>query len=156
MLVTGQIVEVEVQAVAVFGVFCRHEEQEVRVLIPEMSWIASYCSCHQFAAPGDRLTVKIIHVDISTGKISASIKALHPDPWAAGLLAPGTEHQARVVRYVAEADRCKDRPGYLLELVPGAYVMLCAEGMALEKDQQCTVTVSESDFSKRAVRVALL
>lgn len=71
MLTTGQVVEVEVRTVAVFGVFCRHEDQEILVLIPEISWIASFSSCHQFAEPGDRWTVKIIHGDVGTGKISA-------------------------------------------------------------------------------------
>jgi hypothetical protein len=124
------------------------------VLIPETSWVASYCSCHQFAAPGDRLRVKIIHVDAASGKVSASITALHPDPWPCGLLALGTEHQARVVRFVESADRCGDGPGYLLELLPGAFVMLCGAVPPLVVGQTCGVTVVESDFSKRAVRVA--
>jgi predicted RNA-binding protein with RPS1 domain len=155
MLIAGQIVEVKVRAAAVFGIFCRYEEQDVLVLIPEISWIASFCSCHQFAEPGDRFTVQILHVDSATGKIAASIKALYPDPWTGGLLAPGKEHRARVVRYVEKADRCKDGPGYLIELLPAAYAMLCADGLSLEKDQQCTVTVLESDSVKRAVRVAI-
>lgn len=153
MLNAGEVVEVEVRTVAVFGVFCRHGEEEILVLIPETSWVASFCSCEQFARSGDRLTVKIIHVDASKGKISASIKALHPDPWATGELAPGIEHQARVVRYVEKADRCMDGPGYLIELIPGAYVMLCANGLSPEIGDRITVVIRESDFSKRAVQV---
>src|SRR4029434_8011752 len=110
MLESGDVVEVEVRTVAVFGVFCRHGEQEVLVLIPETSWIASYCSCHQFAEPGDRLTVKVLHVDAVRGQAAASVTALHPDPWPGGLLEPGTEHQARVVRAVEDADRCGGSP----------------------------------------------
>ncbi|MFL5340746.1 MAG: S1 RNA-binding domain-containing protein [Gemmataceae bacterium] len=154
MIATGQIVEVEVQTVAVFGLFCRHDGQDVLVRIPETSWVASYCSCHQFAAPGDRLTVKVIHVDVNSGEVSASITALHPNPWPDGLLAAGTEHQARVVRFVESADRCGDGPGYLLELLPGAYAMLCGGGPPLGVGQFCGVMVVESDFSRRAVRVA--
>jgi predicted RNA-binding protein with RPS1 domain len=155
MLLTGQIIEVTVQTVAVFGLFCRYEEQDVLALIPEISWIASFCSCQQFAKAGDRLIVKVIHVDASNGKVSASIKGLYPDPRAGGLLAPGTEHEARVVRFVEKADRCNDGPGYLLELVPGAYAMVCANGLVLETHQGCIVTVRESDFSKRSVRVGV-
>jgi predicted RNA-binding protein with RPS1 domain len=153
MLVAGQVVEVEVRTVAVFGVFCAHGEQELLVLIPEMSSVAYFNSCHQFAEPGDRLTVKVIHVDPATGKAAASVRALYPDPWPAGLLAPGSEHQARVVRYVEKADRCADAPGYLLELLPGAYVMLCAGSLSLEKNQPVTVMVRESNRSQSAVRV---
>jgi predicted RNA-binding protein with RPS1 domain len=154
MLAIGDVVEVEVRTVAVFGVFCRYQEQEVLVLIPETSWVASFCSCEQFAEVGDRLTVKVIHVDARTGKIAASIKALHPDPWASGELAPGTEHCGRVVRYVEKADRCKDGSGYLVEMIPGTYVMLCADGLALHADARVVVVIRESDFSKRAVRVS--
>src|SRR5437868_4090530 len=121
MLATGQIIEVEVHTVAVFGLFCWYYGQEVLVLIPETSWVASFNSCDQFAAPGDRLFVKVLHVDVASGKVAASVIAVHPDPWPGGLLAPGTEHQARVVRFVESADRCGGGPGYLLELVPGAY-----------------------------------
>jgi predicted RNA-binding protein with RPS1 domain len=154
MLKTGDVVEVEVRAVAVFGVFCRHEEEEILVRIPEISWTASFCSCEQFAQPGERLTVKIIHVDVPTGKISASIKALHPNPWTTGELAPGVEHQARIVRYVEKADRCEDGSGYLIELIPGAYVMLCTNGRSLEASERVAVVVRDADFGKCAVRVA--
>jgi hypothetical protein len=154
MLTAGQVVEVEVRTAAVFGLFCRHGEQEVLVLAPEISWVASFCSCAQFAAPGDRFTVKVVHADPASGKVSASIKAMHPDPWAGGLLAPGTERQARVARFVESADRCGDGPGYLLELLPGAYAILCGGVPPMEVGQTCGVTVVESNFSKRAVRVA--
>jgi predicted RNA-binding protein with RPS1 domain len=154
MLAIGDVVEVEVRTVAVFGIFCRHGEQEVLVLIPEISWVASFCSCKQFAEAADRLTVKITNVDAKTGKIAASIKALHPDPWASGDLSPGTEHNARVIRYVEKADRCNDGPAYLIEMVSGAYVMLRADGLALDAHQRVAVVIRESDFSKRAVRVS--
>jgi len=153
MLKTGDVVDVEVCAIAVFGVFCRHEEEELLVRIPEISWVASFCSCEQVAQPGDRLTVKIIHVDAASGKISGSITALHPNPWATGELAPGIEHQARVVRYVAKAERCVGGPAYLIELIPGAYVILCANGHSLEAGERVAVVIQESDVTKRALRV---
>jgi hypothetical protein len=66
-------------------------------------------------------------------------------PRPGDLLAPGSEHRARVVRFIESAHRCGDGTGYLLELVPGAYVVLCG-GPALEKGQTCTLTVVEADF----------
>jgi hypothetical protein len=154
MVTASDILDVEVQSVAVFGMFCRAGAQDVLVLIPETSWVASYNSCEQFAAPGDQFRVRVLRVDAKTGQASASITALHPNPWPSGLLAPGTVHHARVVRPIERADRCGDGPGYLLELLPGAYVVLCG-GPSLETGQTCTVTVVASDFSQRAVRVAL-
>jgi hypothetical protein len=154
MVAAGDILDVQVYSVATFGLFCRAEEQQVLVLIPETSWVASYCSCEQFAAAGDRFRVQVLHADLETGKVSASIKALYPDPWASGLLTPGALYQARVVRHIKRADRCGDGAGELLELVPGAYVVLCG-GSPLTLGQLCRVVVVASDFSNRAVRVAL-
>jgi hypothetical protein len=154
MVAAGDILDVEVQTVAVFGLFCCAGEQQVLVLIPETSWVASYCSCEQFAAPGDRFRVQVLHVDAESGKVTASITALHPNPWPSGQLAPGTIHQARVVRPIENADRCGGGPGHLLELLPGVYVVLCGE-LPLTSGQRCPVKVVESDFSKRAVQVAL-
>jgi predicted RNA-binding protein with RPS1 domain len=153
MLHVGQIIDVEVRSVAVFGLFCAWEGQEILVLIPETSWIASCNSCLQLADPGDHLAVKVVHVDSETGKVSASIRAAHPDPWRNGLLAAGLEHQARVVRYVDKADRCEGNPGYLIELLPGAYAMLRADGLSFRKNQSCVVRVCKSDESKHAVEV---
>jgi predicted RNA-binding protein with RPS1 domain len=155
MLEAGQVVEVEVRTVAGFGLLCLHGDQDVRVLIPETSWVASYCSCVQFASPGDRFTVKVLHVDAPSGKVSASIRALYPNPWSTGALAVGTTHNARVVRPVEHADRCGDAPGWLLELVPGAFVVLCHGGTRLEDAASCVVMVQAADPSSRSVQVAL-
>ena len=127
-----------------FGAFC----------IPETSCVASYCSCDQFTAPGDRLRVKVLHIDPGTGQVSATIQGLYQNPWADGRLAPGSEHRARVVRYVEAADRCEGGPGWLLELVPGAFVMLCGGGRTLERGQEVRVVIRESDVTKRAVTIA--
>jgi S1 RNA binding domain len=150
MVAAGDILDMEVQTVAAFGLFCRAGEQQVLVRIPETSWVASYCSCQQFAAPGDRLRVRVLHVDPESGQASASITALYPNPWPSGLLAPDSVHPARVVRPIESADRCGNGPGHLLKLVPGAYVVLCGRP-PLINSQSCTVRVVASDFSKRAV-----
>jgi predicted RNA-binding protein with RPS1 domain len=154
MVEAGDILDVEVRSVAVFGLFCSAGEQEVLVLIPETSWVASYCSCLQFAAEGDRFRVQVLHADAASGKVSASLKAIHPDPWPSGRLAVGTMLQARVVRAIESADRCGNGPGNLLELLPGAFVVLCGESSVVV-GQSCPVRVVASDFSRRDVRVAL-
>lgn len=154
MVAAGDILDVEVRSTAEFGLFCWAGEQEVLVLIPETSWVASYCSCQQFAAPGDRFRVRVLHVNTERGQASASIRALHPDPWPSGQLAVGAVHQARVVRSIESADRCGDGPGHLLELLPGAYVVLCGEPH-LVAGRTHPVEVVASDVSKRSVRIAL-
>src|SRR4029078_11311877 len=122
--------------------------------IPDISWVASFCSCEQFTEPGDRISVKIINVDARTGTLAASIKALYPDPWMSGELVPGAEYEGRVVRFVERADRCMDQGCFLIEMLPGAFVMLCASGRTLDVGQRIKVAIQESYFSKRAVRVS--
>jgi hypothetical protein len=154
-LVMGQIVEAEVEMVTVFGLFCRCAGRGALVLIPEISWIASFSACDQFAAPGDRFAVKVLHMD-RAGRIAASIRIIHPNPWPAGQLEVGAVFQAQVVRRVPAADRCANQPGYLIELLPGAYAMLCAADLALQPGQRCPVRIVDSDPRRRHVQVELI
>ena len=145
----------EVTNVQVFGVFCRHHDQDLLVRIPETSWIASASSCQQFAQPGDTLTVKILHVDSESGKIAATIKGRHPDPWETDQLDAGCRYTARVVRRVEKSDRCNDQPAFLIELLPGAFAMLCQTQRSFAPGDQVAVIIRSSDPRKRAVEVAL-
>ena len=153
MLETRDVVDAEVTNVQVFGIFCHHRGQDLLVKIPEISWVASFNSCLQFASPGDRHTVKIIHVDKNTAKIAATIKGRFPDPWRTDQLELGVTHTAIVVRYVDKSDRCGNNPAYMLELVPGAFVMLEANRLSLSVGESIVVTVSESQPHCRAVCV---
>lgn len=155
-LVAGQVIEVVVERVEVYGAFCRYQTREVLLLIPETSWVASYCSCQQFTSPGDRHTVKVLRVSPTTGEVSVTLMGLHPNPWENGALTPGQEHLARVVRHVANSDRCGGGPGFLLELVPGGFVMTPDAGQAWQPSQQVRVVVQESDAFKRSVSITPL
>ena len=153
MLENGDVVDAEVTNVQVFGIFCQHRGQDLLVKIPEISWVASFNSSLQFASPGDRHTVKIIHVDKNTAKIAATIKGRFPDPWRTDQLKVGATHTAIVVRYVDKSDRCGNNPAYMLELVPGAFVMLEANRLSLSVGETIVVTISESQPESRAIRV---
>lgn len=155
MLKVGDVVDAEVTSVQVFGIFCRHGQEEMLVLIPETSWIASACSCEQYAQPGDTLTVRIIHIDVASGKIAATIKGRHPNPWETGQLNVGCRHEAVVVRHVERSDRCKDQPAYLLELMPGAFTMLCDTTKTLAPGDRVAVIIKSSNPRKLAVEIAL-
>ncbi len=148
----GAILGVVVETVGAFGLLCRYGAREILVPVSETSWVASYGSCHYFAEPGDELRVKVLHVDADTERISASTRALHPDPWPSGALEPGSEYEARVVRSILRADRCSESAGYLLELLPGTFVMLHGEP-PLQEGQTCPVTVVEADSATRTVSV---
>ena len=154
MLQIGDVVQATVTDVRVFGVFCSYNSNKLLVLIPDTSWIASFCSCEQFAEVGDELTVKIKNV-APTGEIAGTIKELHPNPWETHLLKIGTEHMARIVRFVPKADRCKDQAGYLVELVPGAFAMLCAGGCHFSAGDQIPVVIQQSDSFNHSVSLAL-
>lgn len=68
----------------------------------------------------------------------------------------GDTLEATVVRPVERADRCDDGAGWLLELRPGAYVVLCGHAdAAWAKGERCRVTVTAVDSGRRAVTVRL-
>ena len=154
MLRIGDVVDAEVTSVQIFGIFCRHRDEDLLVLIPETSWIASACSCEQLAQPGDTLTVKILHIDTESRKIAATIKGRHPNPWETDQLDVGRRYIARVVRHVEKSDRCNDQPAFLIELLPGAFTMLCQAPRSFSPGDQVAVIIRSSDPGKRAVEVA--
>lgn len=156
MLVSGDIVTAEVLAVRVFGMFCMYDRQEIQVLIPEISWIASFNSCEQFASVGDLLQVEIIHVDAAGGRIAGTIKGMYADPWESNQFEVGTVFSSKVIRRVDQADRCDGRPGYLVELMPGAYAMLCSQNISLTPGERCSVIVNAVNRRQHAVRISLL
>ena len=151
----GDIVDVVVTRPEIFGFFCQCGHTELLVTIPETSWIASFDSCHQFTDPGDVHKVMVIQVDTARLTVAASIRRMSPDPWATGLLFVGAEHSATVIRRVEHADRCGGLPGYLLELVPGGYAMLCNPTTDLDKGSTCRVVIEEADPARRLVRISL-
>nr|WP_044180889.1 S1 RNA-binding domain-containing protein [Pirellula staleyi] len=153
MLSIGDVVTAEVISVQVFGVFCRYASREMLVVIPETSWIASFNSCLQFAAVGDELEVIVLNIDHPTGKVAASVKAIHPDPWENGTIVVGKLYETKVVRFVESADRADHQPGYLMELVPGGYAMIPAENRQLPIGQTIVVRLLAADFRHRSVIV---
>src|SRR5690606_20427318 len=115
------IIEVVVEHVAPFGLFCLHRNYRVLLLIPYISWIASFGDCRQFASVGDRFYVRVIMIPEDERPPYVSLCYAYPahNPWGEmWTLREGDELEARVVRYVEQADRCKDAPGFLLELRP--------------------------------------
>lgn len=151
----GEKLKVTVTAVAEFGIFCQWQNHSILVTIPETSWIASYNSCVQFAAVGDTHEIIIRSVDPTGEKISASIRALYSDPWQENSLVIGSIHLAKIVRYVEQADRCNNQPAYLVELMPGAYAMLCVRGQTFQKGDLCEVMITETTPEKRSVKLAM-
>jgi hypothetical protein len=154
MLKVGDRAEVTVTSAQVFGLFCRVGTDEVLVRIPYVSWIASFASCCQFAEPGDVLSVKITHMDPESGQFSGAIRDLYPDPWASDVLQAGAVHEAIVRRYVPEADRCDGRPAYLLEMLPGAFAMLCASDLSFRPGERCRVLLESVHPERHAVVLA--
>lgn len=155
----GDVVRAVVRTTAVFGVFCEYDTQEILVLIPEISWIPSFASCEQFAAVGDELKVKIIHIDRDRNKIAGSVREVHPenDPWnGAWRLEVGDVIEATVVRWVERADRCRGAGAYLLALRPAALVMLCGQAAGrFDKGDKAVVRVVSIDPLQGSVIVEL-
>jgi len=154
MLERGDIVEATVKHTAVFGLFCEAGSTDILVRIPELSWIASFNSAEQFAAVGDSIRAKIVVADKKGGQVSASVRAIHPDPWEDDELEVGQTFTATVFRRVPCADRCREGPGYLMEIVPGGFAMLC-ETLPLKVGEAYPVEIVESSRQRHSVKLVL-
>lgn len=155
----GDIVHATVKRVEVFGIFCECHNHEILVLIPEISWIASFKSCTQIAAIGDTLEIKIIGIDNRRNKIAGSLKALHPDndPFGGSWnLSVGDILNASVVRWVEPADGLEDAGAYLITLRPGALAMLCcSDATEFRPGDTCEVRITAINPNRRSVAVEM-
>lgn len=76
----GDVLDGEVTGVVDFGVFVKIEDSlEGLVHISEMDW-SLVENPRDLYKPGDKIQVKVI--EVKEGKVSLSIKALKPNPWA--------------------------------------------------------------------------
>lgn len=156
----GDTVRANVTRTEVYGVYCQREAKDILILIPEISWIACFNNCHQFAEAGDEITCKIIHFDQAHACFVGSIRQLHPEnnPWDFNrLFQAGDIVKATVVRWVDQADRCDGKGGYLLELRPAAYVMLCGELPGTYRaGDNCHVKIVKTNRSLNSFQVELV
>ena len=153
----GEIVDLDVESAHHFGLFCRCGGVLVLLRIVDLSYLVSVNSATQFAAPGDRLTARIVWVGDGTEKPVASIPSAYPenDPSTSGWLREGQVYSATVVRAVKDAVRCDGRSGYLVMLRPGAYALLCGEGITLRVGEICRVRAADVGDDMRYVRLAI-
>jgi hypothetical protein len=152
-LIVGQVIEVEVATSEVYGLFCKWNSVSIFIDILSISWIASFNSATQIAAPGDRLTVLVTNVSDDERENRASLRDRYSNPWPEGLLREGRVHSAKIIRYVEQSDRCANRSAYLLEIVPGGYAMLCENSLQLTAGETHRVIIVESTPSCSAVRI---
>lgn len=129
-------------------------------MIPDISWIACFNSCHKVATIGNTFHVTIVNIDRDRNRIAGSHRAIHPEsnPWnGAWQIYIGDVLAAKVVRWIEQADRCADAGGYLLALRPGAFVVLCGQqpGCFVQGDE-CTVRITAVDRHQHQVDVELV
>jgi len=111
-LCIGSTTEGTVTSVRPFGAFVDIGPLEGMVHISEISW-GRVRHPQDFVAPGDRVKVKILNVDLDHQRVGLSLKRLGPNPWSAvdAHLNPGDT----VSGVVASVERF----GVFVELMPG-------------------------------------
>jgi hypothetical protein len=148
------IIGVTVKKAVTYGLWCNCQGFTVLIRISEISWIASFSDCTQFASQGDVFNAKVVFIREETQEVFASIKEAYPDsnPWAGKYtLSQGEEIIVRFMRRVENADRCNDAVGYLVELKPGAYGMLCDRNDNLQLGGRYLVRISDVNVAETAI-----
>jgi len=80
-LKVGEVLQGTVTGVTPFGVFVDLQGVEGLVHVSELSW-EKVLSPAKLYKSGDTVDVKILSIEVTSGKVSLSIKALADDPWA--------------------------------------------------------------------------
>jgi small subunit ribosomal protein S1 len=112
-IVAGAVLTGRVVSVRDFGAFVDLGGGIQGLLhVSEMSW-ARVATPGEVVAAGDQITVKVLRVDETTGKISLGLKQLQDDPWST----VGTTYQVGQVR-TGRVTRVADF-GAFVELQPG-------------------------------------
>lgn len=155
MIELNRIIEVTVLSPQVFGVFCEYTGKEMLLLIPETSWVASYNSALQFAQKGDQFKVKVIAYSEEKDQYSISIRSMYPNPWKNDSFKVGDIYRSFIRHKVNEPDRLDCNLGYLVEIIPGSFVMLDPEGENFEENDICEVIITHKDEQKRALKIKL-
>lgn len=154
----GQVVKAKVTATPNFGLFMAYHGDQILVLIPEVSWTASFASCSEVAEVGDEFDVMILGQAGVADQYGASIRQLYPenDPWSGRWnVQPGDTIEAKVIRSVPAADRCNGHRGYLLQLRPGVYEMVCeCDYGQLQVGRDYVFTVTEVKPRGRRIAVS--
>ncbi len=151
----GDILTVTAEVVEVYGVHCVTEDSRpALLLIPYTSWIASFCSCKQFAEPGDKIKAAVRFIHPKSESIALTHCEVYEDPWANQRFVVGATFDAVAMRRVENADRCDDGPALLVRILPGAYAMLCGENSDISMGQSLSVILTEVDQRNWSVRIA--
>jgi len=113
----GQVVSGEVVRVAEFGAFVDIGGVDGLLPISELSW-QRVQHPKEVVSAGDKISVKVLKIDIAAGRISLSLKRLQPDPWteieekfAEGQIIKGTVSKLAVF-------------GAFVEIYPGVEALL--------------------------------
>ncbi|OHA49052.1 MAG: hypothetical protein A2806_01780 [Candidatus Terrybacteria bacterium RIFCSPHIGHO2_01_FULL_48_17] len=151
----GDVVEGNISRIADFGIFVRFgpdEKLEGLVHTSELDW-TPVPDFQQHYKVGNKLKVKII--DIQDGRVSLSLKALKPDPWAKIIerFPKNTKVSAAVVRITTF--------GAFVELAPGVQGLVHIAEYGSEKALQEALEVGKTydfrmaDIDPEARRISL-
>jgi small subunit ribosomal protein S1 len=157
-IVPGAVLSGRVASVTDFGAFVDVGGGIQGLLhVSDMSWSRADTP-GAVVASGDQITVKVLRVDESTGKISFGLKQLQDDPWST----VATTYQVGQVR-TGRVTRLADF-GAFVELEPGITGLMPVSEAGLDRDadlakafpigSEVEVAVLEADASGRRIRLS--
>jgi small subunit ribosomal protein S1 len=157
-IVAGAVLSGRVVSVPDFGAFVDLGGGIQGLLhVSEMSW-QRIPSPNAVVAVGDQITVRVLRVDETTGKISLGLKQLQDDPWstAASRIGTGQLRRGRVAR-IAEF-------GVFVELEPGIEALMPAAESGIDRGgdlrrafpvgSEIEVVVLDVDADAKRIRVS--
>jgi ribosomal protein S1 len=123
----GQVVSGEVVRVAEFGAFVDIGGIDGLLPVSEISW-QRISHPKEVLSTGEKISVKILKIDKSSGKISLSLKRLQPDPWTEieGKFGEGQIIRGKVAKLTVF--------GAFIEIYPGVEALLPTSEITNEEE----------------------
>lgn len=155
----GSIVKATVQSVEPYGIFLRHNEDVILVLIPEVVWIpSSVRDCREFTRPGESFAVKILRYVPECGHYLGSLKQTQPDddPWRnSDEFKVGSQWEGRVT-HVIRHQSGHAVSGYIVGILPGVegFLPLPENFGVLTVGESIDVTIEKIDVSDQRILFA--
>ena len=84
-----------------------------------------------------------------------SIRSLYQNPWENDSFKVGSIYQSFIRHKVNDADRLDYNSGYLVEIIPGSFVMLDPDGERFKENDVCEVIITHKDEQKHALKIKL-
>ena len=155
-LKVGDVIDGEITEVTDFGAFVRLSESlDALIHSSEIDW-KFVDNPKEILHSGEKIKAKIINLDLATGRIFLSLKALRDDPWlkAEEKYQPGQKIKAKVIK-VRQNGAFVELPGDIIGMLPASELGGKLPSEVLEPGKEYDMAIVNIDAKEHKLALTL-